>query len=91
MVNLLKYTNGSYRIVDRIIEISMDLMRSEIRKNLPEDQPIPPDSDELIKLYCYGMFGYVHETMKKGDFDSNHVADVCEHGLPYMLRFFLYG
>jgi hypothetical protein len=72
-------------------EINLEFLRSEIRRNLPEDQIMPPDTDELIRFYCYGTFGYVHEMLKNDDFDPDHVADVCEYGLPYIMRLYLYG
>lgn len=89
MVNLLEYKDGEVSIVERMKEISMELLSLEIKKNVSEGQTLPPDTDELIRFYCYGMFEYVHDMLKSDDFDPDHATDICEYGLPYILRLLL--
>ncbi|WII08234.1 hypothetical protein PED39_03255 [Methanomassiliicoccales archaeon LGM-RCC1] len=91
MINLLDYTDGKKSIVERMKEVNVELTLSEIRKNTSKDQTLPPDTDELVRFYCYGTFEYVHYMLKRDDFDPDHVADICEYGLPYVLRLFLYN
>lgn len=91
ILNLLEYTDGEEAIVEHLHDINVELTSSEIKKKLSEGQTLPPDTDELLKFYCYGTFGYAYNTLKKDDFDPDRVADICEYGLPYILKMFLYG
>ena len=90
MVNILDFTDGKETIVRRMKETNVELTYIEIQKKLSEGQTLPPDTDELVRFYCYGTFEYVHDMLKSDDFDPDHVADICEYGLPYILRLFLY-
>ena len=91
LLNLFDYTGGEEDLIECMQEINVELTGSEIKKRLSEGQTLPPDTDELLRFYCYGTFVYAYSMLKRDDFDPDYVADICEYGLPYILKMFLYG